>query len=310
MQDDALRERFRGCLVGLAVGDALGAAAEFMREDDVRATYGRLDNFVTRRWMWKAGQYTDDTAMALCIARSIVERKSVDLDDISDRFVKWMVTDGRGIGNQTAAVLTGVRCGMEPFAASAQVWEQSGRQAAGNGGVMRCAPVALFDWDKPEALVSHSREVCRLTHADPRCEWSCVATNIAIAGLLIGARSVLDAVTSSIAGQCSQLEAALADAQETPISNMRLDGWDQGYTILTTQVAFAALVSGRPFEQALIEVVNKGGDADTNGAVAGALLGARDGYESISARWRDGLLEHDAIVGCADSLWAIAVHRC
>jgi ADP-ribosylglycohydrolase len=88
---------------------------------------------------------------------------------------------------------------------------------------------------------------------------------------------------------------------------MRVDGHDQGYTIVTTQIAFAALASGTPFEDALIEVVNKGGDADTNGAVAGALLGARDGYRAIPARWRDGLLNRDRIIAVADDLWQARV---
>lgn len=301
--DDTLRDRFRGCLVGLAIGDALGAAVEFMEEDRVRARYGRLIDYGGRPG--RKGQYTDDTAMALCIARSLVERGGVDLSDIAVKFVHWMVTDGSGIGNQTRGVLCRVRDGEEPFAASTAVWEQSRRKAAGNGGVMRCAPIALLDWDKPDALVRHSRETCRLTHPDPRCEWSCVAVNAAVARLLHGERDVADAVNAAVAGQCDELESALALARTTPVADMRVDGWDQGYTIVTTQIAFAALLGGEPFEEALVQVVNKGGDADTNGAVAGALLGARDGYSALPERWREGLVDADELITLADSLWRV-----
>jgi ADP-ribosyl-[dinitrogen reductase] hydrolase len=301
---DLLRDRFRGCLIGLAVGDALGAAGEFMAEEAVRTTYGRLTDYVSTRW-WRAGEYTDDTSMALCIAESLAEHVGVNLADIADRFTRWMLTDGRGIGNQTAAVLSRAHHGEDCTAASLAVWEESGRYAAGNGGVMRCAPVALLHCHDHAALISRSRETCRLTHPDPRCECSCVAVNTAIASLVAGRRSAIEDARSAVRGRSPELDAALEHALEVPVNDMRVDGPDQGYTIVTTQIAFAALASGKPFEDALIEVVSKGGDADTNGAVAGALLGARDGYRAISARWRDGLLNRDRIVAVADELWRL-----
>jgi ADP-ribosyl-[dinitrogen reductase] hydrolase len=302
---DDSKDRFRGCLVGLAVGDALGAAAEFMTEEAVRATYGQLTDYVSTRW-WRAGEYTDDTSMALCIAESLAEHVDVNLEDIADRFIRWMLTDGRGIGNQTAAVLSRAQAGEDCTAASLAVWEESGRSAAGNGGVMRCAPVALPHCHGHAALIRHSRETCRLTHSDPRCEWSCVAVNIALAGLIAGRESAIGDARSAVRGMSPELDTALEQALEVPVDGMRVDGPDQGYTIVTTQIAFAALASGRPFEDALIEVVSKGGDADTNGAVAGALLGARDGYRAIPARWRDSLLNRDHIIAVADNLWQIA----
>lgn len=298
-----MRDRFRGCLVGLGVGDALGAAVEFMTESEVAARYGRVVNYVTAGWV---GQYTDDTAMALCIARSIVTQGCVDLGDIARRFVQWMVMDGRGIGNQTAEVLSLIQRGEEPMAAARQVWEAHGCQAAGNGGVMRCAPVALLDWRDGEALVVHSRDTCRLTHFDPRCEWSCVAVNSAIAALLAGEDNAVEVARRTVAGRCEELDRALAAATTTPVAVLRLDGWDQGYAILTTQAAFAALTGGGSFEEALCDVVSKGGDADTNGAVAGALLGARDGYAQIPARWRGGLVGREELVALADRLWELA----
>jgi ADP-ribosyl-[dinitrogen reductase] hydrolase len=302
---ELLRDRYRGCLVGLAVGDALGAAAEFMTEDAVHAAYGRLTDYLSTRWT-RAGEYTDDTAMALCIAESLAEHRVVDLSDVAARFVNWMVTDGRGIGNQIAAVLSRARAGEDCTDASLAVWEASGRYLAGNGGVMRCAPVSLLEWQDTDALVRYSREICRLTHPDPRCEWSCVAVNTTIASLLAGAESPLDDARSLIRGHSPELDAALGQAAKVPVSEMRVDGRDRGYTIVTTQIAFAALASGAPFEGALIEVVNKGGDADTNGAVAGALLGARDGYDAIPARWRSGLVGRDRILTLSDALWAIS----
>lgn len=302
---ERVRDKFRGCLVGLAVGDALGAPAEFLSAAEVAARYGRLEDYLGDPY-WPPGQHTDDTEMALCIARSLVEERSVALADIAARFVHWMVTDGRGIGNQTRAVLTRVRAGEEPLAASLEVWEQSGRQAAGNGGVMRCAPIGLFDWRDRESLIEHSRQTCRLTHPDPRCEWSCVAVNVAIAELLSESDSVAQAVADATTGHCPELKAAVAEARASRVETLQVDGWDQGYTIVTTRIALAALFGGDPLEEALVAVINRGGDADTNGAVAGALLGARDGYQAIPARWREGLRAHDQIVTLADRLWEVA----
>jgi len=267
MKSDLLRDRFRGCLVGLAVGDALGAPVEFMTADEIASTHGRVDRYLGCGWC-PPGQHTDDTEIALCIARSLVEHRAVVLSDIAQRFVHWMVTDGHGIGNQTAAVLQRVEDGDDPIEASLAVWERSGRQAAGNGGVMRCAPVALFHWNQPQQLVADSRETCRLTHPDPRCELSCVAVNVAIAGLLRGDEAVANTVTSAVAGGCPLLEEAIASAKTTPPTALRVDDWDQGYTLVTTKLAFAALFAGQSFEESLIAVVNRGGDADTNGAVA------------------------------------------
>jgi len=304
VRDQRVRDRFRGCLVGLAVGDALGAAAEFLSEEQVRAQFGQLRDY--RDSYWRAGQYTDDTAMARCIAESLVQHRDVVLSDIADRFVHWMLTDGAGIGSQTAAVLTQIHAGQDALAASDQVWEQTGRRAAGNGGVMRCAPIALFRWRSQKALIRDSCDTCRLTHADPRCQWSCVATNVAIAALLAGRDAAHQEAGSAVLGRCGELERALATAARVRVSEMRIDGWDQGYTLVTTKVAFAALCDGKPFEEALVGVVGKGGDADTNGAVAGALLGARDGYEAIPARWREGLLAHGELVALSDELFEIA----
>ena len=132
--------------------------------------------------------------------------------------------------------------------------------------------------------------------------------NTAIAGLIARRSSALGDARAAVTGHCPELGVALDQAAQVPVSDMRVDGWDQGYTIVTTQTAFAALASGQAFEDALIEVVNKGGDADTNGAVAGALLGARDGYQAIPIRWREGLLARDRIVAVADALWRLSNH--
>lgn len=305
MNGDVLHDLFKGCMVGLAVGDALGACAEFLTEHQVRERYGVVKDYHTTSY-FEAGEFTDDTSMALAIAESIIEAESVEIETIADAFVEWMVTDGRGIGILTMQALREIEDGAAPLEAGLKAWERSGRKSAGNGAVMRCAPIALFDYRDQDALVSDSTIVSQITHYDPRCVWSCIALNTAIAAILRGDSDPRGTAMRAIKGSCEPLETALSLAADEDLTAMRLDGEDQGYTILTTQAAFAALEQYQSFEEGLIAVVNKGGDADTNGAVAGALLGAKYGLGGIPDRWVDGLIELDRVISAADGLYAIA----
>jgi len=287
-------------MIGLAVGDALGAAAEFLSERQVHETYGVLRDYQPTPY-FDVGEYTDDTSMALAIAESIVAADCVDAEAMADAFVQWMHSDGRGIGSLTLESLRLIDEGHAPLESSRRAWERSGRSSAGNGAVMRCAPVGLYDWRDSESLVRDSLLCSQVTHYDPRCCWSCVAVNSAIAALL-GDADPLRAARRAVAGKCSELEGALDDAVHESLGSMRLDGGDKGYTILTTRAAFVALRQFDSFEEGVVAVVNKGGDADTNGAVTGALLGAKFGLDAIPTRWVTGLKGRERLLSTADTL--------
>jgi len=285
-----LKDKFRGCLMGMAIGDALGAASEFMNERQVCDAFGVLKDYHATAY-FGAGEFTDDTSMALAIA---------------DAFLEWMHKDGRGIGMLTLESLRLIERGESPHAAGQRAWERSGKSSAGNGAVMRCAPVGLFGFRDPESLVEDSIATSRITHYDPRCCHGTVAVNSAIAAML-NDTDTFEAAAASIAGKCPELEAALEEAKVKDTGAMSLDGPNMGYTILTTQVAFAALRQFDSLEDGLIAVVNKGGDADTNGAVAGALLGCKFGLESFPKRWVDGLQDAERVMAAADRLYELVV---
>lgn len=304
MDKTGLQDRFRGCLVGLAVGDALGAASEFMKEPEVRECYGILCDYRSANG-FAAGEFTDDTSLALAIAESIIETDSIDVESISDNFIQWMRVDGRGIGNLTLDALTLIEEGMSPAQAGHRAWERSGKKAAGNGAVMRCAPVALYDWRDLEELTHDSILVSQITHYDPKCCWSCVAVNSAISAILSGEQDPLQAAVESIEGANAELESALVAAVDEDVHGMRLDGEDMGYTVLTTQAAFAALRQFGSYEDGIVAIVNKGGDADTNAAVTGALLGAKFGFSAIPKRWLEGLSDRDRVITAADGLFEL-----
>ena len=292
-------------MVGLAIGDALGAATEFMSGPSVADLYGVVRDYQPTMH-FDTGEFTDDTSMALAMAESIIEAGAVDIESIADAFVNWMRTDGRGIGNLTRRALALIEDGTSPLEAGRRAWEQSGRTSAGNGAVMRCAPIGLLDRQDQDVLVRDSVATSRITHYDPRCCGSCIAVNTAISAILREDDDPLGAALRPIAGHLAELEQALADSRLEDLDQMRLDGEDMGYTILTTRVAFTALRQFDSFEEGIIAIVNKGGDADTNAAVAGALLGAKYGFEGLPARWVEGLIGLDRVLSAANGLHDLA----
>lgn len=167
------RDRFRGCLLGLAAGDALGATVEFLSRAEIRARYGVHREIIGGGWLaLEPGEVTDDTEMALCIARSIVTLGRVDPADIAARFVEWSLTPPKDIGNTVGAALALIRAGVSWEEAGEQVYRAAPGRRVGNGSLMRTAPVALFDAWRPQELVRDSRDVSRITHAHPQAQWA------------------------------------------------------------------------------------------------------------------------------------------
>jgi len=187
-------------------------------------------------------------------------------------------------------VLALVEQGLLPLAAARVHWERSGRQAAGNGGLMRVAPVGLFFHDDPAACLEAARLSAATTHADPRCTQSAAVVAAAIAALLDGgsARAAAQEAARGLDAPQPELLAALESLGDLDLEDLPLRGpVGSGYTLTCALVGlWAAGQSGSP-EELLLRVTNAGGDADTNGAVAGALLGARHGLEALPARWRE-----------------------
>ena len=311
-------------MVGLAVGNVLGVPQEGWPRYAVEASY---PNGIRDIEVEPGEPDDDDLAQAIILAESSIDAGSgeLDVEDIGRRFWVWAEENGRGIGIQTADVLSRIggdmpRCaggagvqarepsGQPALEAARQVWEESGRYSAGNGAVMRCAPLAIRWMRDDVALAGNTALSTVVTHADPRCIWSAVAVNLAIAMVLRGeALEVADVVARTqqtaerlgdslaefgIAGAVPEtvVEACSTPSGITP-ADLVLDGSDMGYTLKAMQVAFWCAVEASDFEEALVAVVSAGGDTDTNGAVAGAVLGARFGLNAIPGRWRVRLAE-------------------
>ncbi len=209
---------------------------------------------------------------------------------------------GEAFGSTTAAAIDLLRRGHPPLEAGRTVYDLRDRIAP-NGGLMRCAPVALACHRNPDSLTQVSAETCVVTHYAPTCQWSCIIINAAIAALLNDSETPLMALVEAAIRDGADNEVMVrAQAVGDDIGDLKLDNGLIGHTLLCFQAGLWALRTPLNFEDALVNVVNAGGDTDTNGAVAGAVLGARYGTQAIPERWLDCIPERDRIESLAAGL--------
>lgn len=296
-----MADRFVGTLFGQGVGDALGLGTEFMSKDDVAwyypdglTSYEQIIQDAHRK-RWKPGSWTDDTDQMTMVLDSFLETGRVDIQDIARRFWNWaFVAGGEGIGNTTYTVFSHPGFIEDPHTAARVVWENSGRHLAPNGGVMRTSVVGLWDLDDSEKVAANAEAVCKITHADPRCIGSCVVVSLVVNWLVKG-RTPGDDFFEQLVDIGRRYDERIEPFLRMALDADRVEVLDlassnaTGYTLKTLAAGIWALCHAPSFEKGLTAIIHEGGDADTNGAVAGALLGARFGMESIPAQWIEGL---------------------
>lgn len=342
-RDSVLLDRARGVMVGLAVGNLFGIAHEGRSRQSLAHQYPDGIPQITAKPGYPDD---DDIAQAVALAEAAAEGP-LDLDDVGRRFWDWAETNGAGMGGLTGRVLSlyggnypqrlmrNRRTGRarEPIGtsieeASRTAWSKSHRHGdAGNGALMRCAPITIRWHRDPVALARNSYLSAVPTHWDRRCGWSCVVLNFAIAGAFrdewVPAHELLRKSLQGVRGSLPELErygvesrvprrvrTTVEAARKDELDELWLDGPSMGYTLVTLAAALVAYWRAPSFERGLRYVVEAGGDTDTNGAAAGAVLGARFGVEGIPRRWREQLAELRAgrapMETYADRLWAAA----
>jgi ADP-ribosyl-[dinitrogen reductase] hydrolase len=297
-----MRSRAVGSVLGLALGDALGAPFESRRAADVPTPVPALE----LSWMSQPpGSTTDDTAMARNLSRSLVARGRLDPGDVLGRHVAWLATGPPDVGAYMRAVLLRVQAGERDAARA--MWEERGPEAsAGNGSVMYCAPLGVAYANRPDELHEAGPALSALTHWDERCRTAVTAISLAIAALVRGespeasVQGALIAVEDLQGGE--ELE-FLVDAIGTTRS---VDGPDMGFCLFAAGLALQAALWQLGFEGALLRVVGSGGDTDTNAAVAGALVGAIAGRDGLPAQWLGRLVDRAAIEAEAVALSELA----
>jgi ADP-ribosyl-[dinitrogen reductase] hydrolase len=295
-------QRAIGSILGLAIGDALGAPFEFRRRSQVAFP---LPAFELPWNGMPPGTWTDDTAMAMNLWTSLIDHGgALDLGDVMDRHLAWLGSDPPDIGNQTRAALT---LAWEGTADPARVvFERRGPEvSAGNGSVMYCAPLGVVRARQPELLVEEAPALSRLTHWDGRCQTACLAVTLAVAALVRGEAAdaaVLNglAVVADREGG-EELEFLVGEAGRV----RQIDGPDMGFALFTAGIALQVAGEELDFEEGLRYVVGLGGDTDTNAAVAGALLGALHGIDAIPPDWLGTLVAGGTILEDAVALAAL-----
>jgi ADP-ribosyl-[dinitrogen reductase] hydrolase len=283
-----LVSRARGALLGLVVGNQLGVPTE--RFGTAQAIREAFPQGVRDLAPPPAGSpFDDDAAMTLLLGESLVEQGDFDAHAVAEWWVKWMKRDGRGIGLTTQRALRLIERGTEPFEAGRLAW--SAGAAASNGAVMRCIPVALRYHDNVDKLVRVSMQQAAITHADERCTWGAAAVNLAARELLHGNAYFVDEVLHRLEGAAPRplLEAIRRVPWEQESDLPIAVPGEYGFVVHCVEIAFWSAVHRPSLEEALIFLVEAGGDTDTNAALAGALLGARDGEAGIPPRWLDQL---------------------
>ncbi|AUX22714.1 crystallin [Sorangium cellulosum] len=280
--------RAQGCLLGQLAGDALGALVEFRTAEEIAPLYpGGVDDLADGgTWDTLAGQPTDDSEMALLLARSIVRKRGFVAEAALDAYVHWYGTRPFDIGHTTAAALSAAAGAPHPGARRERARAAASLTSEANGSVMRAAPLGILGAGRPREAAAWAREDSALTHPHPVCCAAAAAFVAAIAAT-VGGAGVEGAFAAARAeaersGERVVLAALEAARRAPPRSSSHQAGW----VLIALQNAFFQLLHAPSLEEGLVATVMAGGDTDTNAAIAGALLGAAHGRAAVPDRFR------------------------
>lgn len=276
--------RATAAYLGLALGDALGATVEFMTPREIAAQYGHHDRIRGGGWLrLKPGQVTDDTTMSLALGRSILEQGRVEAHAAALAFDTWMRAKPVDIGHT-------VRRGIVDFRRTGRPSREASEHDAGNGAAMRVLPVALATLGQDEGRVRlQCRVQAHVTHHNPLSDAATECLALMVRDALAGADKwdLLRHRADALVAACPAFD----------YRQRRRDN-PSGYVAETIQAVFQALADTAGFRDCLVNVVNRGGDADTTGALAGMLAGALYGPEALPADWL-AALDPDIREACA-----------
>ena len=310
MAEITTADRFRGCLLGLAAGDALGTTLEFQPP----GTFEPIDDIVGGGpFRLDPGQWTDDTSMALCLAKSLIEQEGFDPTDQMERYVRWwregyLSSTGRcfDIGTTVRDALSRFERDGDPYAGSTDP------QTAGNGSLMRLAPVPMYYSGHPADAITKAADSSRTTHGAREAVDACRY----FAGLLVGALGDVGKETLLSAGYCpveglwesDPLVEAIARIANGSFKNRNLpEIRGTGYVVRSLEAALWAFHHSDNFREGALLAANLGDDADTTAAIYGQIAGAYYGVDGIPAAWREQLTMADEITSMADHLYELAL---
>jgi ADP-ribosyl-[dinitrogen reductase] hydrolase len=288
ISDAGLLARAQGCLVGLVAGDNLGALVEFHSAEQVRRAYedGPRQLVDGGGWNLLAGQPTDDGEMALALARSIIEAGGYDAGRAMQAYREWLGSGPFDIGNTVSAALHG----------------RPNPESQANGSLMRAGPLGLLAHRlRPAEAAALGRLDSALTHPNPVCGDSVAAFVVAVAHAVAHGDGGAAAHEAARAwAREAGAEKAVRDALDGAVTGVpKCDGSQQGWVLLALQNAFYEARHAPTVEEGLARTILRGGDTDTNAAIAGALLGAVHGRDGLPRQWRSMVLSCHPAAGFA-----------
>ncbi|RJO61788.1 MAG: ADP-ribosylglycohydrolase family protein [Dehalococcoidia bacterium] len=285
-------DRVRGGLYGVAVGDAFGAALEFMSPKEIKLKHGRLKEIVGGGWLkLKPGDWTDDTEMTLAVAEGILAGPHDPVPYIGERFLEWLKTNPPDIGNTIKAAFVNYQR-LKDWHKAAEAVHDGGMLTAGNGALMRTLPVALAYRDAADIYMM-SMQIARMTHWDPEAGLTCFLYCLFARELLSGIGEKITAWKKVTGEFLKMVPERFSEIAQRVVQEKLKNIWEWpesrlnpgGYTVDTLACAVWCFLNQGNFEEALVCAVNLGGDADTVGAVTGGLAGVHWGFDNIPERW-------------------------
>jgi ADP-ribosyl-[dinitrogen reductase] hydrolase len=263
-----LLDRALGSFLGLAIGDALGATVEFMTAREIAERYKIHKEIIGGGWLnLQPGRVTDDTEMALALGSAVIGRNGWDSRAIADAFAAWMRGNPVDIGNTC-------RRGIGHYISTGRLCVPPAEENGGNGAAMRNLPTVLASLESEELVIERSLEQAHITHNHPKSDAATTALACMTRRLLLeGEQAACDKIAGDL-------------ITRFPVFGFRpWPGRTSGYIVHTVQTVFDGFFNTGSFEDCLTRVVNRGGDADTAGALAGQLAGALYGVQGIPAHW-------------------------
>lgn len=268
MSTEQILNRALGAYLGFACGDAFGATVEFMSPKQIQKRYGVHRDMIGGGWLGlEAGQVTDDTQMSLALGQAIIDHQGWNIRAVADNFVVWMESGPPDIGDTC-------RRGIIRYRDSGELFGLPRDGDAGNGACMRNLPVVLSTLNRPDCFSEWSLQQSHITHNHP----------LSNAATLTLGRIVNHLINGLDMDVCKQ-EAERLIGQYGEFAYSPYPGKASGYIVDTVQTVLHYFFSTDSFESCLIATVNQGGDADTTGALAGMLAGAKYGVGQIPERW-------------------------
>jgi ADP-ribosylglycohydrolase len=318
LEGNIVLDRMLGCIYGQALGDAFGLSTEFWKKNQIKAIYpdGKIPfpkfEKTTHSKKWEEGDWTDDTDQMILIMQMLTESGIVDQIEFAKKLKRWVRlgfpelndTHGSGLGATIGKVVYHDEFLTFPAHAAKDVWLKSGSNLASNGAVMRTSILGIFQFNDLSSVEKNASLLCTTTHYDPRCIASCIIVCRSIAEMLqkeqeefsddqiehIISDSVLHGIMNISHADTHFVDQILSFIKPAELSELKLDEDSSiGFTLKTLACGLFGMRSNLSFKEALTLIALEGGDSDTNGAVCGAMLGAKIGYTNLPKDWLQAL---------------------